>query len=105
MRDGKRGLISLARRIDVPFATLLKDPTIALRLANRRESQEGNLGSRLPIYFVCRRGNDSLLAARAVRRSLLAAEGDEGGEGAVGDVVGGLLAWSREVDGEFPMYY
>ncbi|GAA5914514.1 hypothetical protein JCM8208_005376 [Rhodotorula glutinis] len=72
------------------------------------------------ITLLCRRGNDSLLAARAVRRHLAssaaAARGVEGGdderegEGSergveveVEDVRGGLAAWALEEPG-FPIY-
>jgi len=45
---------------------------------------------------VCRRGNDSLLAARALR-----AEDDSLD---IVDLVGGLQAWSKEVNPNFPIY-
>jgi adenylyltransferase/sulfurtransferase len=44
--------------------------------------------------FLCRRGNDSQLAAAALRQS---------GRDAT-DVRGGLVAWSREIDPRFPLY-
>lgn len=72
---------------DVPFAKLLRDPQVAL-------------GAEGETVFVCRRGNDSTLAARALRR-VLAKEGEEG---VVRDLVGGLEAWGREVNPEFPLY-
>lgn len=56
------------------------------------------------IYFLCRRGNDSLVSALALRRALQ--EADPGNERGwrVRDVVGGVRAWSRDVDPEFPTY-
>jgi adenylyltransferase/sulfurtransferase len=50
------------------------------------------------IFVVCRLGNDSQIAADAIRAAGV-------GEGTrVRDLVGGLRAWAREVDGKFPVY-
>jgi adenylyltransferase/sulfurtransferase len=66
------------------------------------------------VVFVCRKGNDSQIAARAYRDAL--EEGGRAGRGGVGlvekvgkvgkvrDLTGGLVAWSREVDADFPVY-
>jgi len=47
-------------------------------------------------YIVCRLGNDSQIAADALRsldrRSV------------VKDLIGGLGAWARDVDNDFPIY-
>lgn len=53
---------------------------------------------RVEIYVICRLGNDSQLAAEALRSVCL----DE--PVLVRDIVGGLRAWSREVDSQFPIY-
>lgn len=50
-----------------------------------------------PTYIICRLGNDSQIAAEALR-------GLEGRNMAVKDVVGGLRAWSKDVDPQFPVY-
>ncbi|KAF9267672.1 hypothetical protein L218DRAFT_970555 [Marasmius fiardii PR-910] len=50
-------------------------------------------------YFVCRLGNDSQIAADAVRSVL-----PDKSEAVVKDVVGGLKAWSKDVDPTFPVY-
>jgi adenylyltransferase/sulfurtransferase len=59
------------------------------------------------LIFVCRLGNDSQLAARAVldraAESSVAIEGTSVGVH-VRDVIGGLEAWSRDVDPSFPVY-
>jgi adenylyltransferase and sulfurtransferase len=52
----------------------------------------------LGTYVVCRLGNDSQIAADALR----SARPDPGF--VIKDLVGGLRAWSREVDPEFPVY-
>ncbi|KAG0144426.1 hypothetical protein CROQUDRAFT_659979 [Cronartium quercuum f. sp. fusiforme G11] len=53
---------------------------------------EHHLLPKRPILFVCRRGNDSQLAAQAV-----------GGE-EVYDLEGGLVAYAKQVDHSFPLY-
>ncbi|KAJ3877216.1 hypothetical protein F5051DRAFT_440777 [Lentinula edodes] len=53
-----------------------------------------------PIYIICRLGNDSQIAAEALRGSENNAHKDR----IVKDVVGGLRAWSKEVDPHFPIY-
>lgn len=55
------------------------------------------------VYFMCRRGNDSLISAQALRAAL-SESGKEGEKYRVKDVVGGVRAWSDKVDPTFPMY-
>lgn len=50
----------------------------------------------LPIYVVCRYGNDSQLGVRDLKNKL--------GLEQVWDIVGGLNAWSDNIDPEFPRY-
>lgn len=50
----------------------------------------------IPTYILCRLGNDSQIAADALRSSRPNSE--------VWDVIGGLQAWSREIDPNFPIY-
>ncbi|KAH6913236.1 molybdenum cofactor synthesis 3 [Coprinopsis sp. MPI-PUGE-AT-0042] len=54
---------------------------------------------------ICRLGNDSQLAADALRRAAASANGDEGDRvsAKIVDVIGGLRAWQR-VDKSFPDY-
>lgn len=72
-------------------------------------------GEREKIYLICRRGNDSVVAARALRRHLSEAGVEVGvggtttgtassGSTGVVDVKGGLVGWARDVDDEFPVY-
>ncbi|KIK62362.1 hypothetical protein GYMLUDRAFT_164496 [Collybiopsis luxurians FD-317 M1] len=49
-----------------------------------------------PTYIVCRLGNDSQIAAGALRGLQT--------HGIVKDVIGGLRAWSKDVDPQFPVY-
>jgi adenylyltransferase/sulfurtransferase len=77
---------------DIPFPTFLRDPSIAL--ASVPESRS--------IHLLCRKGNDSYLAAKALRRCLASSTATTTHR--VFDIVGGLQAWSAEVDHEFPVY-
>ncbi|KAJ4487422.1 hypothetical protein C8R41DRAFT_767937 [Lentinula lateritia] len=53
-----------------------------------------------PTYIICRLGNDSQIAAEALR----GLENNANKDRIVKDVVGGLRAWSKEVDPHFPIY-
>lgn len=90
--------------LDIPFPLLLKTPSLALTSANTTSSNSND-----PIIFVCKKGNDSFLAAKAFRKYLASKEektrSSEGLEVvAVKDLVGGVQAWSREIDKGFPIY-
>ena len=50
------------------------------------------------LIFLCRRGNDSQIAASKLKEAM-AKEGVR-----VRDVAGGLHAWARDVDKDFPLY-
>jgi len=54
--------------------------------------------SGVPIFFVCRRGNDSQKAVRLFKEAFPAS-----GAGAM-DLVGGLQSWATDVDPSFPVY-
>jgi adenylyltransferase/sulfurtransferase len=53
--------------------------------------------SKTEIYLVCRFGNDSQVAADALRSV-------DKHQRTIKDVVGGLRAWSKHVDINFPVY-
>jgi len=82
-------LCSIPNSINLPLARLKegKDEDVD-RL--RRE------GEGKPIYIICRRGNDSQEGVREVKNFLPDLD--------VFDVVGGLHAWAKNVDNDFPMY-
>lgn len=67
--------------VDVPLADIVANPANYLSSYSRT-------------VVVCRLGNDSQIAADALR----------GPGGRVQDLVGGLRAWSQEVDPNFPIY-
>jgi adenylyltransferase/sulfurtransferase len=53
-----------------------------------------------PIFVVCRMGNDSQLSVRKMKELGL----DHGGKRFIGDIRGGLEAWRKSVDADFPSY-
>jgi adenylyltransferase/sulfurtransferase len=53
-----------------------------------------------PIFVVCRRGNDSQLSVKKMKELGL----DFGGKRFIGDIRGGLEAWRKSVDAQFPDY-
>nr|XP_031857379.1 uncharacterized protein CI109_007201 [Kwoniella shandongensis]KAA5524451.1 hypothetical protein CI109_007201 [Kwoniella shandongensis] len=79
------GICSVPGSTNIPLPEILKDPSSLPRATET--------------IFICRRGNDSQFAAEALRR--VVAEADKV---RVRDVRGGLLAWNREVDHDFPIY-
>ena len=52
--------------------------------------------SELDTYIICRLGNDSQIAAESLRQVK--------GAGIVKDVIGGLKAWSKQVNPYLPQY-
>jgi adenylyltransferase/sulfurtransferase len=72
---------------DIPLTTILSSSEMI-------PSSEGQT------VFICKKGNDSQLAASALRKRLI----EMGKEGNVRDVRGGLIQWAKVVDKEFPLY-
>lgn len=56
------------------------------------------------IYFLCRRGNDSLVSALALRNALVQVDPQNERAWRIRDVIGGVRAWSKEIDPLFPVY-
>lgn len=99
---------------DIPFAKFLKNPALALPPSPTTTTTTRGSTSlqevepkQKTVAFVCRRGNDSLLASRALRRWLDDSEesrvADDAGSIRIVDVVGGLTAYAKEEEG-FPVY-
>ncbi|KAI0749905.1 hypothetical protein C8Q80DRAFT_1164574 [Daedaleopsis nitida] len=81
------GICHIPGSTNVPIKEVLADPSSLVGTA--AEEQES-------LYIVCRLGNDSRLAVDALKAA--------GRGGVVKDLVGGLRAWAREVDENFPVY-
>ncbi|BFZ63273.1 hypothetical protein YB2330_004394 [Saitoella coloradoensis] len=92
------GITALPNSINVPLRTLQQDPDNLPALLHHEEMGLGQEGK--DVFVVCRYGNDSQTATRMLKEGL-----EREGQGfVVKDVIGGLDAWSREVDEEFPRY-
>ncbi|POY73143.1 hypothetical protein BMF94_3836 [Rhodotorula taiwanensis] len=92
------GIASVEGSVNIPFPRLLKDPSLALASSDADQPPPDR------ITFICRRGNDSLLASRALRRYLEAHDPPKATTIEVDDVVGGLSAWARQGEEGFPIY-
>lgn len=117
----------LQHSINIPFSTL------STKLLETQSKTDDNFTPReeyqlrqkmenrpeLPIYILCRFGNDSQLAVQKMRTwasqsSFLNPSGNSSGEGKeerslrdirdIRDIKGGLQAWRKEVDPKFPEY-
>jgi len=80
------GICQIPGSINVPLNDLVADPASHFPLDNEAKS----------IYVVCRLGNDSQIAADALR--------GQSGATVVMDLIGGLKAWTKYVDPSFPVY-
>ncbi|GAA5941286.1 Uba4p [Sporobolomyces koalae] len=93
------GIVNVEGSKNVPFAQLLKNPSLALRPTTSNEAATVKT-----VAFLCRRGNDSLLASRALRRWIADNKGQaEDDKVRIVDVIGGLTAYAKTEEG-FPIY-
>lgn len=75
----------------VPLRDFVADP-----------SAYANSGKHGMTVVVCRLGNDSQLAADALREHYDTVEGKSSEK--IVDLIGGLKSWSKDVDSDFPIY-
>ncbi|NXK98906.1 MOCS3 sulfurtransferase, partial [Formicarius rufipectus] len=76
------------------------EPLHSLASRVREERQETDGSAPLPVYVICKLGNDSQKAVKILRE--LPAK--EFGSLLVKDVKGGLMAWAAKIDPTFPEY-
>ncbi|KAG5913135.1 hypothetical protein E4U53_004998, partial [Claviceps sorghi] len=97
VRDKERfGLASIPGSINVPIGRFMSRPRGGSE--SWPEGFPADLPAHVPVYVVCREGNDSQLAAAKLKELGL----HRGGERFVGDIAGGLRAWKESVDGSLP---
>ncbi|XP_005866249.1 PREDICTED: adenylyltransferase and sulfurtransferase MOCS3 [Myotis brandtii] len=108
-------LLDVRPQVEVDICRLPHALHIPLKHLERRDGkslkllgeaiQEGKQGAQegaaLPIYVICKLGNDSQKAVK-ILQSLTAIP--ELSSLAVQDVVGGLMAWAAKIDETFPQY-
>lgn len=79
-------ICQLKNSINLPIKLLLSDK-VDESLKDKLRKNE--------VYVVCRRGNDSQLAVKHLKEKLQIASKD---------LIGGLHAWTRSIDSNFPIY-
>jgi len=79
------GICQLPGSQNIPLKELISQPEKYLSAEPHKD-----------FYLICRLGNDSQIAAQALR----SVDGDR----IIKDVIGGLRAWSNQVDPNFPVY-
>ncbi|KAG4079095.1 hypothetical protein HA402_001066 [Bradysia odoriphaga] len=84
-------ICSLPNSVNIPIKDILSDKTFPSIVENLKSKEK------LPIFVVCRRGNDSQLAAKRFNETV-----DNGFKAK--DLVGGLHSWAESVDQSFPVY-
>ena len=88
---------------DLPLTSLQNPHQQTACLAQLQErvgatGQEMTEPCPVPVVVVCRRGNDSQIAVECLQDKL------SGADVKVVDIQGGLHAWTRQVDPDFPTY-
>lgn len=83
-------IASLPDSLNVPFDKL-PEKLDTVRSAAKKRAPDG--GENVPVYVICRRGNDSQQAVQVLRSA---------GFSPVYDIAGGLQSWAQEVDPTFP---
>lgn len=85
----------LAGQVNIPCSFADNYPTdIPLKEIISNPQKHLSFNPHVEIFIVCRLGNDSQTAAQALRNA----------GGKVKDVIGGLRAWSNNIDKNFPIY-
>lgn len=92
------GICHLPNSINIPLEKLnqMNAETLQSKLFGPNMGKEGKNKLLPPIYVICRFGNDSQPGTREIKNKLNHED--------VHDVIGGLNAWSREIDNSFPRY-
>lgn len=83
-------ICQLPQAVNIPIKEVLDDK----KAENLQEIVEKSKKS--PIFVVCRRGNDSQLAVKHLAKAFPTLTFQ--------DITGGLHAWTKKVDPQFPMY-
>lgn len=101
--------------ISIPYSDISRDPeasidrlddTLLLLNKNNNNNNSSNpeptVDTTAPLYLICRYGNDSQLAANALKT--LPRFKPDAKYTVKGDIAGGLRAWRMAVDPDFPEY-
>lgn len=94
----------LQHSLHIPLSQLERRDADSLELlgaALRKAKQDSQEGAALPVYVICKLGNDSQKAVKVLQSLTTLPELDSP---SVRDIVGGLMAWAARIDGTFPQY-
>ncbi|RDW68568.1 adenylyltransferase and sulfurtransferase uba4 [Coleophoma crateriformis] len=107
-------IAALPNAVNIPFSKIqsskpvgdAKAEWISLLEDEEQKLREGSEDmASLPIYVVCRLGNDSQVVARKLKEVCLKGTGNETQKDRwIGDVKGGYRAWREKVDNQWPEY-
>lgn len=81
--------------INIPISDVDKEDILSNLKSNIMNTSDSETAS---IIVVCRRGNDSQLAVQKLKEKLKQENVD------IKDISGGLTAWAKQVDSNFPVY-
>ncbi len=92
--------------INLPYSEISRDPEASIDelddTINGNNRNPGIADEGIPLYLICRYGNDSQLAANKFKD--LSRFRPDAKYGLMGDISGGLRAWRNSVDPNFPEY-
>lgn len=88
--------------INLPYSDLSRDPEACIDMLDHTVDGNPDIVDGVSMYFICRYGNDSQLAAN--RFMELEKVRPQARCDLRGDIAGGLRAWREEVDAGFPEY-
>ena len=88
--------------INLPFSEISRDPEASLDRLDDATKHNPDIVNGVPLYLICRFGNDSQLAANKFK-GLTRFQRDDRYD-LRGDISGGLRAWRESVDPGFPEY-
>lgn len=101
----KHLLIDVRTKNEFEICQLDNAENYPIKLFADRNEYATNLVERIkrehvPIYVICRRGNDSQIATKRLCADLH----EQNCDVVVKDVIGGLHAWTKQIDDQFPIY-
>ena len=88
--------------INLPYSEISRDPEASLDRLDDATNDNPHIVNGMPLYLICRFGNDSQLAANKFK-GLTRFQADDRYD-LKGDISGGLRAWRESVDPGFPEY-
>lgn len=88
--------------INLPYSEISRDPEASIDKLDETINGDPSIPNGSSLYLICRYGNDSQLAANNFKE--LSRFRPHAKYECMGDIAGGLRAWSQSVDPNFPEY-